>query len=255
MQLSQKISIIIPTYNATKTLSIALESILEQTFTDYEILVIDGLSSDNTVDLAKSYKDERIKIISEKDTGIYDAMNKGIQLAKGEWLYFLGSDDRLYNNEVLKKVSQWFDQGCDMLYGNVIWGDTGEIYDGPFTLEKLVKEKNICHQAIFYQKAIFYQLDLFDISYTVHADYDFNIKCFASSIDIKYLDFIIAYFSVAGYSAMNKDEKFNKKKIALRIELFEDVIDVYNNHLRYKRISSNPLIKSILLIKRYFNQK
>ena len=154
MESDPKISIIIPTYNASKTLSVALESILEQSFNDYEILIIDGLSTDHTVELAKGYQDERIKIISEKDSGIYDAMNKGIRLAKGEWLYFLGSDDRLFDKDVLKKVSQWFGQDYDVLYGNVVFSISQRVYDGRFSAQKLIA-RNICHQAIFTKKKRF----------------------------------------------------------------------------------------------------
>ncbi|MDR2410857.1 MAG: glycosyltransferase, partial [Bacteroidales bacterium] len=84
------LSIIIPTYNSSKTINRCLDSILCQSYSNYEILVMDGLSSDNTLELVKAYNDRRIQIYSGKDNGIYDAMNKGIALAKGEWLYFSG---------------------------------------------------------------------------------------------------------------------------------------------------------------------
>lgn len=210
MEGKPKISIIIPTYNASKTLSSALESILEQTFTDYEILIIDGMSSDNTVELVNSYQDERIKIISEKDSGIYDAMNKGIQLAKGEWLYFLGGDDRLYDNEVLEKVSQWFDQDFDILYGNVIFSISQKLYDGKFSKLKLI-EKNICHQAIFSKKSVFNKTGLFNIEYKALADWHFNMKWSSNpSIKNKYINQIIAYYYEDGYSFNNPDERFSK---------------------------------------------
>ena len=99
-------SIIIPTFNAGKTLSFCLDSVLIQSFQDFEILIIDAVSSDNTMSIVEEYAAANTAItwISEKDKGIYDAMNKSISLAKGEWLYFLGSDDKLYDAEVLKKI-------------------------------------------------------------------------------------------------------------------------------------------------------
>ena len=97
------ISIIIPTFNAESTILKALESILQQTFKDFEILIIDGLSKDKTIEIVENLKDSRIKIHSDKDIGIYDAMNKGIHYAQGKWLYFIGSDDYLYNNEDCKQ--------------------------------------------------------------------------------------------------------------------------------------------------------
>lgn len=204
-----KISIIIPTYNASKTLSSALESILKQSFSDYEILIIDGLSTDNTIDIAKSYNDKRIKINSERDNGIYDAMNKGIQLAKGEWIYFLGSDDRFYDSEVLEKVSQWFDQGFDILYGNVIFSISQKLYDGKFSKLKLI-EKNICHQAIFSKKSVFNKTGLFNIEYKALADWHFNMKWSSNpSIKNKYINQIIAYYYEDGFSFSNPDENFS----------------------------------------------
>lgn len=210
MKSKPKISIIIPTYNASKTLSAAIESVLEQTFTDYEILVIDGLSTDHTVELAKSYQDERIKIISEKDNGIYDAMNKGIQLAEGDWLYFLGSDDKLYDSTVLEKISAWLGKDYDVLYGNVVFSISQRIYDGRFSAQKLIT-RNICHQAIFTRRNVFKKLGNFDVEYKGLADWHFNFKWFSNqTIKHKYLDQIIAYYYEDGYSFKNPDKKFSE---------------------------------------------
>ena len=99
-----KVSIIIPTCNSAKTLSRCLDSVISQSFTDWEVLMKDGVSNDDTIIIASSYQDSRIRIYSEPDKGIYDAMNKGIDKAQGEWLYFLGSDDWLLNNCVLEEI-------------------------------------------------------------------------------------------------------------------------------------------------------
>src|SRR5246127_4505724 len=97
-------SVIIPTYNSAKTISQSIQSVLRQSFTGYEVLIIDGASTDDTLAITSAFNSERIKTISEKDRGVYDAMNKGIKLAKGQWLYFLGSDDALYDDSVLEKI-------------------------------------------------------------------------------------------------------------------------------------------------------
>ncbi len=96
-----------------------------------------------------SSKYPAIRFVSEKDKGIYDAMNKGVNLAKGEWLYFLGSDDRLFDNNVLNTIYQSVkDQNVDLVYGNIYKEETGKLYDGSFDLDKLLK-RNISHQAMF----------------------------------------------------------------------------------------------------------
>lgn len=100
------ISIIIPAFNAEETILTAFKSILGQTFPDFEIILVDGLSSDSTVKMVEELNDSRIKIYSEKDKGTYDAMNKGINYAKGEWLYFIGGDDYLYDSNVLQTLSK-----------------------------------------------------------------------------------------------------------------------------------------------------
>src|SRR5215218_2671624 len=98
------LSIIIPTYNAGNNLARALESVLQQTFSSFEVLIMDGLSTDNTSAIVESFHDERIQLFREGDRGIYDAMNKGIAKARGAWLYFLGSDDELYTSTVLEEI-------------------------------------------------------------------------------------------------------------------------------------------------------
>jgi glycosyltransferase involved in cell wall biosynthesis len=197
-------TIIIPTFNSEKKLQNALNSILQQTFSDFEILIIDGLSRDNTVNIIKenANKDKRIRFVSEKDNGIYDAMNKGITLAKSDWIYFLGSDDHLFNDKVLHAVfGNLKNNDCDMLYGNVCGVAFKGKYDGEFDEEKLLK-KNISHQAIFYNKHIFSKIGNFNTRYRTHADWDLNISCFEnSSIKAKYIDLLIAEFAVGGASS------------------------------------------------------
>src|SRR4051812_5182325 len=103
-------TIIIPVFNSEKTIDIAIGSVLNQQYTSYEVLIIDGLSKDNTLEKVRSYNDARIKIHSEKDSGIYDAMNKGIAKATGTWLMFLGSDDELHDNNVLADIHDAIDK-------------------------------------------------------------------------------------------------------------------------------------------------
>ncbi len=150
------LSIIIPTYNSEKTIKDCLDSIISQTYTDYEVLIMDGVSSDNTINIVKEYKNSNIHIFSEKDTGVYDAMNKGIDKSNGKWLYFLGSDDRLYDNNVLKDIISFISENdCNVAYGNAYFIGKEKFHAGYFTRERLNKQMNICHQAIFIKKRYF----------------------------------------------------------------------------------------------------
>lgn len=202
-----QLSIIIPTFNSGAVLSRALDSIVDQTFTDWEVLIMDGVSTDNTLEVAKSYNDSRIRIYSEPDKGIYDAMNKGIKKANGEWLYFLGSDDWLLNNSVLQQVFSSNIDNYDVVYGDVEAEKLNPNHFGEWSPSKI--DFNRCHQCIFYRNDIFQQLGLYNIRYPVWADHDLNIKWyFSPNIRHKYIDVKIAHYSTGGFSSYQTDEAF-----------------------------------------------
>ncbi|MBB05367.1 MAG: glycosyl transferase [Pseudooceanicola sp.] len=232
------ITIIIPTYNCEKTIGDALDSILGQSIKEVEVLIVDGLSTDRTLEIVAQYQTKHANIVvhSEKDEGIYDAMNKGIGLAKGDWLYFMGSDDTLFENTTLEKVASTISlNNADLIYGNVkIVGDTGwakdgDIYDGKFATLKLLN-KNISHQAIFYNtKFIKEYIGIFNKAYTICSDWDFNLRCWAKT-EFYYVDIVIANFYSGGLSTNGSDPRFEKEYISniqkyFNIDLFHDLLN------------------------------
>lgn len=208
-------SIIIPTFNSEAVLKDCLESILIQSFKNYEVIIVDGKSSDTTIDIVNIYSNKinSIKWISENDRGIYDAMNKGIEMANGGYLFFLGSDDTLYSKTVLDQLSEILKtNNVDVIYGNVISKVFNGVYDGEFTFSKLSK-KNICHQAIFLKKTVFNRIGGFNLKYKGCADYDHNIRWFFSSkISRLHMDLIITNYGDGGYSSLNRDLVFDKDR-------------------------------------------
>jgi glycosyltransferase involved in cell wall biosynthesis len=206
-------SIIIPTYNSASTLRRCLDSILHQDFTSFEILIMDGLSTDNTLKIAQDYHNYKIKIHSEKDDGIYDAMNKGIKASTGKWLYFLGSDDYLYNDAVLRSINTYIENNApDVIYGNVISPVFPGKYNGEYDCVKIYKE-NICHQAIFFKKQLFEKTGLFNLKYKILADYDHNLKWFLDKkTKIVYVSDAIAFYNDKGISTLNKDCPFEQDR-------------------------------------------
>lgn len=262
-------SIIIPTKDSAKTLNIALESILRQSYSDFEILIIDGLSTDNTLEFAQRYNDERIKISSEKDNGIYYAMNKGIKLARGEWLYFLGSDDILYNPGVLQHIFiEVHKNNHSVIYGNVFisgdagWAKDSQIYDGEFSLSMLINEKNICHQAIFYNKTVFETCGFYNTKYNICADWDFNLRLWAN-YSFYYIDIIIAVFNGGNSSCRFANNYDNTEKwlniisnFKMRIisreftPFFQNFLVIGKYHFYKKKF-----LKSLLLLSIFFLQK
>ena len=233
-------SIIIPTYNASKTLENCINSIAGQTYKSWEIIIVDGVSTDGTIELLNriASKFSQIKFLSEKDNGIYDAMNKGIDIARGSWIIFLGADDQLDNNNILMEVNELLnDTHARLLYGNaklmgdLAWGKDGTIYDGPFTVRKLFK-KNICHQAIFYHRTVFKQIGNYNTRYFVCADWDFNLRCFAK-MDVEYIDLIVSKFHGGGFSTTYLTDDFNKESVIIlksyyQISFFNSLFSPYS---------------------------
>ncbi|RYD59318.1 MAG: glycosyltransferase [Sphingobacteriales bacterium] len=208
------ITVIIPAYNAGKTIKTAVLSVLHQTYPSVELIVVDGLSKDNTLQILSELQHVRpFKVISEKDKGVYDAMNKGIVAATGEWVYFLGGDDELYNNEVFKDIfSKPGTVEADMVYGNIWLTEQKKISGGPFT-RKEIFWKNISHQAIIYKKALFDRLGVYDMTYKIMADYVFNLKIFAQNdLKLKYVDIVVASFGEEGLSSTRRDEQLKKDR-------------------------------------------
>lgn len=200
-------SIIIPTFNSANTLPRALGSIVGQTFTDWEVLIMDGVSTDQTINIAKSYNDDRIRIYSEPDKGVYDAMNKGIEKAVGEWLYFLGSDDFLLSDDVLTQVTNHIPTKCDVFYGDVEAPQLDARHKGEWHFKDI--EYNRCHQAIFYNKNVFHKLGKYNLKYIVFADHDMNLKWFLNKkIIFYYYPIIIAHYSDGGLSVQQTDGLF-----------------------------------------------
>lgn len=224
-------SIVIPTYNSSQTLGECIKSLINQNYTNFEILIIDGLSNDKTLEIANSFNDNRIKIYSEKDSGIYDAMNKGIAKSIGEWLIFLGSDDSLHDNFVLNKINIALEnENYDVLYGNVISPRFTGVYDGEFDNNKILT-KNICHQAIFFRKSVFLKVGRFNTKYKAQADWDHNMRWFFSDqIRHKYFDIIVSNYSDGGFSSQGdwsfenlriiKYLLYSRKVLPIKIKLF-----------------------------------
>lgn len=210
-QMEQKLfSIVTASFNPGPKIEKTINSVLSQDKDLFEFILIDGASTDGSLSVVEKYA-ENIKLISEADEGVYDAMNKGIDLATGKYLYFLGAGDSLKAG-ILTKIERLLPHGeLWFIYGNVYMIDQGVIYDGEFNLAKL-KKRNICHQAIFYERTIFDVVGKFDTRFKVLADHAFNLKCFFNNrIQKKYIAYVIANFEGGGISQTERDLNFAKE--------------------------------------------
>jgi Glycosyltransferases involved in cell wall biogenesis len=223
-------SIIIPTFQSEQTIHSCISSVLDQTFEDFEVIVQDGHSSDRTVEIVNSFGDSRIKLVSEKDLGVYDAMNRALERVTGMWILFLGSDDVLFELSTLEALSGILLQSeADILYGNVImsgnshWIEDGAIYRGETDIATLF-EQNLSHQAILYRKRIFEDDLRFKLDYPICADYDLNLRCFAR-YRTTYTPLIISVFATGGMSTRYVDERFEAEK-------WENILHYFGGNLR-----------------------
>jgi glycosyltransferase involved in cell wall biosynthesis len=211
---SPLISVITTTFNSGEKIAATVDSVLSQRKDLYEYLVIDGGSTDGTL-AHLSAQGPALRYLSEPDEGIYDAMNKGIRLTSGKFLYFIGAGDRLLPGvleAVAAEISNLPDQSQalqpNFLYGDVDWSIFKRPYDGRFDRSKLLR-RNICHQAIFYQRSVFERVGLYNTKYRLLADWEFNIRCFNDrGIRKRYIPLRIAAFEGGGKSTTTLDPAF-----------------------------------------------
>lgn len=197
-----KFSVVIPTLNASAVLGRCLQSLVCQSFQDFEVLVEDGGSTDVTADVVRVYRDElgdRLVLDSQRDGGVYCGMNRGVARAAGEWLYFLGADDRVCDG-VLAAVAEFVGRAgsdVDLVYGNVAIG--GGLCGGVFDLDTLLFERNIPHQGVFYRRDLFARVGWYNVRYPLWADWDFNVRCFMNpSLVSRSMPIIVADFAPGG---------------------------------------------------------
>jgi glycosyltransferase involved in cell wall biosynthesis len=174
---------------------------------DFEWIVIDGESTDHTLQVLAEYEENISILLSEPDNGVYDAMNKGIRLAKGEYLLFLNAGDSLYNTDVLESVAKMPE--VDILYGDVKCIDAegkDVIKRCPDKLSRYYLLRNmIPHQATFYRRNVFAEYGEYDISFRIAADYDFLVKCiYANNTSHCHIPRIVSVYRTDGISSSSE---------------------------------------------------
>lgn len=206
------ITIVTVCLNCEDVIEQTIKSVLKQRFDYFEYLIIDGKSSDNTLTIVNKYKNNKIRVYSEKDNGIYDAMNKASKLAKGKYIYYLNAGDTFVDDIVLLNVSKYLDDKHDIYYGDVIYGNKVEKNSANYNLNYLVlHEKMICHQAIFVKKELLTNYS-FNLQYKICADREWLIRLVKDNKKLYYMkDLIIANYDTNGISS--NYEKFSKESL------------------------------------------
>lgn len=180
------ISIITITFNAESQLPPTMESVAQQTFHDFEHIIVDGASKDSTLEVARRLGTDSLRILSEPDNGLYDAMNKGLRLAKGSYVLFLNAGDAFHSPTVLADYAEAAKKKPDIIYADTVIVDKDRKVLGPrhlsapdiLSFESFSKGMLVCHQAFMVRRSL---APFYDTAYRFSADYDWTVKCIRKS--------------------------------------------------------------------------
>jgi glycosyltransferase involved in cell wall biosynthesis len=217
-------------YNAEDSIRKTLNSVKAQTYDDYELIVIDGGSTDSTLDIISDFDDIIEIVISENDEGIYDAMNKGVSLAKGVFTAFLNAGDRYYSENCLIEIfGQDNVSSYDVVYGsNYYLKNNKMIFQKPRPLSSFYKGMPFNHQSVFVKTHLVKKYPFKHQVYKIQCEYEFLLKLYLSGYSFYSTDIIVAVYEAGGYSDMNFLERTLERWIILkRAGISDAVIDKY----------------------------
>src|SRR6478672_9434244 len=238
-----KISIITINYNDKVGLEKTIQSVSSQTSTDFEYVVIDGNSSDGSVELIEQHKDVIDYWISEKDTGIYNAMNKGIRAAKGDYVLFLNSGDHLIDEHAIQKVADAIDGSKDLYYGDAIFkyqkGNELITYPDKLTLH-FFTYNSLCHQASFIRRTLFDEIFYYNEELRIISDWEFMVYAVCiKNISYQHLNIAVSYYDFEGVSSRpDSKAKIKAETDLVMNKYFSAFVDDYKYmyELSYKNV-------------------
>jgi len=233
------ITVVTVVYNGEKDLEQTIQSVIGQSYDNVEYIIVDGGSSDKTVDIIKQYEDQIDYWVSEKDSGIYDAMNKGIMLSTGKYIIFMNADDWFEDGAIELVANSSLDSDPDYIFGdlNRIFEDgTMEVHRGDLSTYK--KYTPIGHQALFVKNKILKEMP-FDLKYRIMADYDSMIKLINNKFSYIYIDKSLASFRLGGVSSI--DNHKDRERFDIQYKNFGLIYAI----LGYLRGTKQPIIYAI----------
>ncbi|WP_346856197.1 glycosyltransferase family 2 protein [uncultured Draconibacterium sp.] len=230
---SNKLSIITIAYNCTKDLDKTIRSVVEQTFKDIEYIIVDGGSTDGSLDVIKKYEKDLSKWVSEPDKGIYDAMNKGLKMSTGVYVLFLNAGDILYDRNTLQQVPFIKYPTADVFYGETLSVDDkgNELGLRPKRLPHNLNWRHfrngmvVCHQSILVKRELAPE---YNMDYTLSSDVEWVLKCLKKSDQIVFTGTIISRFLEGGASKQRHGESL-KERFSIMKQYFGLTLTVWKH--------------------------
>lgn len=232
-----KISIITVCLNSERTIEQTIQSVIRQNYSDYEYIIIDGGSTDKTLEILDKYKENISIIVSEPDDGIYDAMNKGIDISTGDIVGIINSDD-WYEPLALETVGKYFQEsGAEVIYGRVnIYSENNKVkIQIPTNIEKLRYEMEIPHPATFVKRDVYIKHGTFQQKYKIAADYELMLRLYISGVRFACIDKALANFRHGGISELQA------QKTA------EETLKIAQKYLPYAPLRLKKNLKDIII--------
>ena len=225
------VSVIIPVWNCAATIEDSLKSVFLQSNIELELIVIDANSSDGTNDVVKGYLREQDQYVLQRDTGLYAAINNGILLASGKWIYILGGDDRLYHENVLSMFTSNVSDECDLVFGDVVYHDNSSKWVKNRHVSSfgagLIWRNTLHQQSVLYRRTLF-EKHVFNNSFKILADYAFHLSLYfnrnVKAVNVVYIPEIVAS---CGANGLSKRFNFSLYLEELRVRKWAMPIWIY----------------------------
>jgi glycosyltransferase involved in cell wall biosynthesis len=257
------LSIVTINWNNKPGLEKTLNSIFKQSGTDYESIVVDGHSDDGSLEVIQSYAHKIAKWTSEPDNGIYNAQNKGLNAAEGEYVLFLNSGDQFHDSQILEKIHPALD-GTDIVYGDLLIvepsGSWVKKYNEKISFSYFMRD-TLPHQAAFIKKSLFEKTGPYDESLKIVADWKvFMHAKYRFNASFKYLDRVITDYDYTGFSSKKENDRLLKdekrrvleKDYALFIEEFDELVDLRG---RYYLLAHSRAVKTYFRLRKIFKKQ
>lgn len=262
----KKISVVTVTFNCKDVIEETILSVINQTYNDKEYIVVDGGSNDGTLNIISEYRQHIDILVSEPDNGIFDAMNKAIDYANGEYVIFINAGDRFVNRDVLLSVFSKIKSGPDLIYGDTYiqtefgfnLSKANAIYpQNPTNRELVFKSQGICHQSLFTRTELLKKIR-FDINYKIGADYDTTYKVYMQgNHKLYYIGFPIAIFDDrTGGASHYKIIQMYRERFAM-FGYSPNYLDLLHMYYEYFTIYMKQFVEALfpIVVKKYRAKK